>query len=468
MSFFKTPVIANITKVCSAGLLAKGLSFIILLLLPKFLSVEDYSYIQLYAFYLGFVGFFHFGVIDGIYLKIGGQKMSDLSGSLYASQLFMLALLNVGFVIVINIFGVILLGQKKFEILLFCCLSGFFVIAKTYILYLLQATNQIALFSRYTKLDMYLYFGGVCLALLLGFRHFETYVIIDFISKVLTFILCFHSCRDFLFYKPIFSRFVIREFWDNLRIGIQLMMANVVSILNVGIVRIGVETNWGVVAFGQVSLLLQFVNIFTILLASVGTVLFPYLRNIDSKRQLSLFHQSELILNILQPGVLLFSYPIYLFIYYWLPAYSKAAEYLILLFPVSVYTIKQIIIYNTYMKVWRFERQILWTNLISFLLSILVTAFSIYWFQSLRMVIFSILIVVGFRALLSEIITKIKISQLMWRSIVFPQIPIIVFILLTQCLSKGRGFGLYGLFVVCYYLLQRKKIKRLVSILKLK
>ena len=45
------------------------------LLIPLLLgsSVVQYGYYQLYLFYIAYVGFFHFGLCDGVLLKEGGK-----------------------------------------------------------------------------------------------------------------------------------------------------------------------------------------------------------------------------------------------------------------------------------------------------------------------------------------------------------------------------------------------------------
>ena len=48
-------------------------------LLPKFTDVVDYSLWQLFMFYYGYLGFFHLGWNDGIYIKYGGYKYEELN-----------------------------------------------------------------------------------------------------------------------------------------------------------------------------------------------------------------------------------------------------------------------------------------------------------------------------------------------------------------------------------------------------
>ena len=68
-----------------------GFSQIVLLLsgiltgifLPKIMSMDSYGSYKLYTLYLSYVGLFHFGFIDGIYLKYGGVDYDDLDRELF-------------------------------------------------------------------------------------------------------------------------------------------------------------------------------------------------------------------------------------------------------------------------------------------------------------------------------------------------------------------------------------------------
>ena len=48
------------------------------LVIPKFLSIEDYGYYKTYTLYMTYIGLFSLGLIDGIYLKYGGMDYNEL------------------------------------------------------------------------------------------------------------------------------------------------------------------------------------------------------------------------------------------------------------------------------------------------------------------------------------------------------------------------------------------------------
>ncbi|WP_413446107.1 lipopolysaccharide biosynthesis protein, partial [Bifidobacterium longum] len=58
-----------------AAFFAQGISMLISamtsIFVPKIMGVEDFGYWQLFMFYASYVGFFHLGINDGVYLEQG-------------------------------------------------------------------------------------------------------------------------------------------------------------------------------------------------------------------------------------------------------------------------------------------------------------------------------------------------------------------------------------------------------------
>ena len=61
-----------------ANLLSLCVSVLTTLVVPKFLgeNVEQYGYLQIYLFYVSYIGFFHLGWCDGVFLRDGGKHLS--------------------------------------------------------------------------------------------------------------------------------------------------------------------------------------------------------------------------------------------------------------------------------------------------------------------------------------------------------------------------------------------------------
>lgn len=56
------------------------------LIVPKFIGVAEYGYLQLFIFYVTYTGFFHLGLNDGVYLINGGKTIEALPKQSINSQ----------------------------------------------------------------------------------------------------------------------------------------------------------------------------------------------------------------------------------------------------------------------------------------------------------------------------------------------------------------------------------------------
>ena len=86
-------IILNISYSFSANLLSLIVSAIMVMVVPKFLSVDDYGMWQLFLFYFSYLGFLHFGWEDGIYLRYAGKEFSELSPKKFSGQFYAIVVL---------------------------------------------------------------------------------------------------------------------------------------------------------------------------------------------------------------------------------------------------------------------------------------------------------------------------------------------------------------------------------------
>ena len=86
-----------------ANIFSVFVSMLMILVLPKIMTMEDYGIWQLFMFYFSYVGFFHFGWIDGIYLRYGGQNFSALSRKTFGGQFWLLLILLLVEFAIVNI-----------------------------------------------------------------------------------------------------------------------------------------------------------------------------------------------------------------------------------------------------------------------------------------------------------------------------------------------------------------------------
>lgn len=460
-------ILENITYTFTANILTMLISIIMTLILPKFLGVTDYSYYQLYIFFISYVGFFHFGWIDGIYLKIGGMEYNDLEKSNYVTQFWMLNVLEIIIAAIISIFALFTIKNiDKSFVLISTSVCGVITILRTYLLFILQSTNRIKEYAKYTRVDRFIYFALVIIFLFLGFKNYKIILYIDIFSKLVALILCANKMKDIVFGKLNISKNILFEIFENISIGIKLMLANIASTLIIGVVRFGIQKNWDIETFGKISLTLNISNLLMTFINAVAVIMFPLLRREEESNLPKIYMILRNTLMIFLYMMLIFYYPLKLILSTWLPQYADSLKYMALLFPICIYESKMSMLINTYLKSFRKEKSMLIINAISLILSLIVTILSVFILNNLTLAILSIVFLLGFRCVIGELVLTKIMNILIYKDIILETVLTAIFIIFSWFINNMFCSIIYTCFYLIYVFIKRKEIKRTILIFK--
>ena len=460
-------ILENITYTFTANILTMLISIIMTLILPKFLGVTDYSYYQLYIFFISYVGFFHFGWIDGIYLKIGGMEYNDLEKSNYVTQFWMLNLLEIIIAAIISIFALFTIKNiDKSFVLISTSVCGVITILRTYLLFILQSTNRIKEYAKYTRVDRFIYFALVIVFLFLGFKNYKIILYIDIFSKLVALVLCANKMKDIVFGKLNISKNTLLEIFENISIGIKLMLANIASTLIIGVVRFGIQKNWDIETFGKISLTLNISNLLMTFINAVAVIMFPLLRREEESNLPKIYVILRNTLMIFLYMMLIFYYPIKLILSTWLPQYADSLRYMALLFPICIYESKMSMLINTYLKSFRKEKSMLIINAISLILSLIVTILSVFILNNLTLAILSIVFLLGFRCVIGELVLTKIMNILIYKDIILETVLTAIFIISSWFINNMFCSIIYTCFYLIYVFIKRKDIKRTILLFK--
>ena len=460
-------ILENITYTFTANILTMLISIIMTLILPKFLGVTDYSYYQLYIFFISYVGFFHFGWIDGIYLKIGGMEYNDLEKSNYVTQFWMLNLLEIIIAAIISIFALFTIKNiDKSFVLISTSVCGVITILRTYLLFILQSTNRIKEYAKYTRVDRFIYFALVIVFLFLGFKNYKIILYIDIFSKLVALVLCANKMKDIVFGKLNISKNTLLEIFENISIGIKLMLANIASTLIIGVVRFGIQKNWDIETFGKISLTLNISNLLMTFINAVAVIMFPLLRREEESNLPKIYVILRNTLMIFLYMMLIFYYPIKLILSTWLPQYADSLRYMALLFTICIYESKMSMLINTYLKSFRKEKSMLIINTISLILSLILTISSVFILNNLTLAILSIVFLLGFRCVIGELVLTKIMNILIYKDIILETVLTAIFIISSWFINNMFCSIIYTCFYLIYVFIKRKDIKRTILLFK--
>ena len=414
------------------------LSILTSLILPKFLGVTEYSYFQLFLFYAAYVGFILFGINDGIYLRLGGKKSNELDRELLGGQLVLAMAIQFAIIFVIVIF-IFCFADNEIErtfILLSVLFYSVFQNISGYIGYIFQAINETKLFSKSILIEKV--FFSIFLVLLLVFKIKRTYlyVVVYIVAKIIACAYCLCKGRHLIIINHLVWKDIFKEYKINVSVGINLMFANIASMLILGIARQFIDFRWGIESFGKFSFLLSIVNFFLLFIGQVSMVLFPQLRLSSDTLQKKIYIRIRKYTLLFSPIVFITFYPIVQIIGIWLPKYADSLHYLIYLLPLCIFETKTSLLSNTFFKVYRLERKILFINIISFTISLFFSVLGTLVFNSMEIIIIGVVVSLGFRSIISELILSSYFDYHVIIYIAYDLFMICLFIV-TSILFKG-------------------------------
>jgi len=435
------------------------------LILPRILGVEEYGYYQLYLFYLSFVGFLHLGWCDGVYLKYGGIQYETLDKKAFKGQyiLFILFQFLVS-ILFLFVFLIFLKSSSEKNIVIISVLFNILIVnGRNYLLLIMQATNRMKDYSFSVIFDRLIFMVLSFLLILFGFKDFQFFIFADIVGKIISFIWTATTLKEMTF--NLTGKYVLnlKETFENILIGSSLMFANIASTLIIGIIRFGIQIRWSVVFFGKVSLALSISNILMIFINAISLGIFPLLKKIDSHIYKKAYFILKFLLLPLMFIVLTLFFPISFLLVHWLPNYKESIDYMAILFPIIVFESKVGLLTNTFFKALRKEKIIFKVNVLTAILSFIVTFFTCYILGDLTSTIYGIVFLLGFRSTISEIyiskIFGIKIAKDLFIEILM----VLIFILCNHFYSGINGFLMYIFFVLIYILLNINNLRNVLK-----
>lgn len=387
---------ANLTSLC--------ISIFMVMFVLKVLSIDDYGLLQLFLFYFSYLGFLHFGWEDSIYLRYAGKNYDELNRKTFAGPFYGIIALQIILAVLVSSIGQILVLDPVKRTALICAVGlAPFVNFNNLCNFIMQITNQIKDYAKLLLTEQVVFFFAVVFFLLVFHWNEFRYMYYAKLFSVAGISLAgVYLCRRLLRPRVYPLKQVLAEAGENLLVGSKLMLANIASMLIIGIVRYGISIGWDVATFGKVSLTLGVSNFLMVFINSVSVVFFPIVKRMDETRRANAYVAIRNMLGFILFAALIGYHPLKCILAWWLPKYADSLSYMSVLFSVCVFESKVTLLINTYLKSMRKEFLMLKINAVSVVFSLIVTAFTVGIWHNLNVAVFSIVLAYAFRCVLVE------------------------------------------------------------------
>lgn len=408
ISIFSTEERGGFAGNLAYAIIAQGIgllsSILTSLVLPRFLGVEDYAYWQLFLLYSSYSGFALFGLNDGVYLRLGGKKYSEINHGELKAQQCVVAVSQT--VVAFCCLAAIAFGDfepYRSLVLALCVVFGLLTNMTLCLRYVFQCTNLTRISSLADLFSKGLFVVFMATALLMDVDSSLPFIVGYIACQAAAFLYVLACVRDTLRAKAAF-RGVLRTCAADVRAGLKIMVAYYADSLIVGFTRMLTDWRLGLAAFGKLSLSFSLTNFVLAFIGQVSMVAFPVLKRLDAEGQREKYLTIRLLLHTALPCAYLLYVPVKLLLGFWLPAYGESLVYLALTMPLCVYSCKANLLFNTYLKMGRREGTLCAVNVAAMALNAALALASIVGLASVELATCGIVASVALRDLAFELI----------------------------------------------------------------
>ncbi|MFY3790513.1 lipopolysaccharide biosynthesis protein [Ureibacillus sp. MALMAid1270] len=456
----------NIVYVVTSQIIAYVLSLLTSFVLPNFLGVTHFAYWQIYLFYSSYFAVLGLGFGDGIYLKYGKYDYNELPKPLLHTAYKIYTIMLILFVTLLNIlisFEADPMMQFAYR---FASFTIFILGCNSVFIMIYQITNRMKLYSFTTIIDKITMITAISLLFLFDFKYFQIVVALDVISKIIVLLINIYNCKEIIFTKGVSLVEGFREFKENIKIGINLLLANLVGMLLIGLGRIIIEHTKSIEEYGLYSFAITSTNLALMFITAISLVLYPIIARMTDTQKITSFKRLNSMTSVLIFSMMLVYFPVRWLIENIMTEYIPTLDYLFILFPIVVAQSKMQIVNNTFYKVLRKEKAMLLANLSSIAVFLVIGIPLFIIFDSIEVIAVSTLLTLLWRCYSSEIFLKKKMGGMSNLNIIEELLIIASFILITSILNGVLSFIIYLIVLAVYIVLKRNDIILFINEIK--
>jgi O-antigen/teichoic acid export membrane protein len=310
-------VARDIATVGAGSILATIFNTLLVFLIPRLVSVEDYGYWRLFLLYASYVGLLHLGFVDGALLRWAGRPLDEFRHELSASMKFLFCQQFVVIVPCWVILVLVLPGNLRF---VGVAVVGFAPLYNLNFLlqYGLQSARIFKPVAFATAAPYGLLLGFVVLKQLSRATNYRELIFLYFLSWLVVLgILLFYA-------KPWRSNVraealqLGRAFvWA----GFPILLANAGVVLILCLDRLAISWTMSIQSFAQYSLAASTMAVPVAAIQAVYRVFFSHVASLDQQRQREIYRSASRLLLLCWSLLLPYYFALDAFVRYCLPQY---------------------------------------------------------------------------------------------------------------------------------------------------
>ncbi len=284
-------MLLNIFRVVISNFFIMSSSIIIGFILPLILSVEAYGEYRLFIFYLTYIGIFHLGFVDAIYIKYGGMREEDINIGVYKKEHNIFYLYQV--TITIFICFVSYLIRNNFLFLLSLAILPLNIGSFYKLFY--QATGQFKKYGFINIMQALISLIMILILVLLGNKNSDHYITITILSYVFLLIIMEIDFFKYTKGKKAYTKLSVIQYN---KIGIFILIGNFFVILISNFSGWIVEFYLKSKDFAHYSFAMSMMNIVLMVVSAISLTFYNYIAKKEDHKVLMLTKEILLIIGV--------------------------------------------------------------------------------------------------------------------------------------------------------------------------
>ena len=188
----------------------------------------------------------------------------------------------------------------------------------------------------------------------------------------------------------------------------------------------------------------------------------------DEDKRAAAYRTIRLSLDVVLFAALIGYYPLKCILAWWLPQYAGSLIYMSVLFPVCVFDSKLSLLINTYLKSMRQEALMLKINVVSVLVSLIVTFITVQVFHNLNLTVLSIVGIYAFQCCLAECFINYLLKMNLRKDILIDLVMCGIFTASGWFLDNIFGMIIYTGAYLVFVLAHHNQVKNTFAIIRSK
>ena len=354
--------------VLCANLINMFISLITNFILPRYLNIENYAIIKTFQLYVSYIGLFHMGYSDGVYLKYGGKFINEIDKEKIQLSISTMVYFQSLIAFIVMIWSIF--NHNRLVMIFSIDIIGFNLIGLFKNIY--QALGEFKRYANITQLIAIINLGiNVFLIFIKHFNNAYFFIAGYTLVDMFVFIYLVYDFDKISGLKKIQLKFSFLELITNVKDGILLLLGNLTSIILMSMDRWFTKIYMLAIDFAQYSFAVSVENLLNVAITPVSITLYNYLCNNQEKNKIRKIQASVLVFT----SIIVFAvFPIKFIVERYLNNYIDSLKVIVILFSTQFFSVLiqsiYVNLYKAQKKQKRYFIEVLLVIIIGFILNV--------------------------------------------------------------------------------------------------